>query len=454
MATPNAIGPLQVSAPAANGYVAKTQAARLRSGKDGEVIVRHREYITDVIPASTGTTAGAFQLLVSHHINPGNPLLFPWLSEIATRFESYKFKALRFIYEPQCATSSAGTVMMVIDYDDADSPPDNKTQFMSFKNATRSPPWFAGNNESAPSDLSKRSTYFVRNSSQASSTDSRLYDTGQFYLAYEGPALAASFYAGELYVEYDVCLMTPALESSALSGSVGTTSNASSIAALADLLNASAQGPNPPVPLAVPSDTGSLFIGSSVPGTYQVTAYVQVTPAFAGVNNLLFDVATGSNAELGTLSFRTSSPNPGTFWSISQAVKFPNTTDFIKLFMTGVNWGTLTTDLCYVILSPLSADTAGVPAPSTTSMAILSRQSNVARIEGAMRAFKADRKAFEEPLAPESVRERPSTWEYSISKEKKQVMDDLADSMQAKCQLTKVKCSDCPLRQKMVGLEY
>ena len=54
-------------------------------------------------------------------------------------------------------------------------------------------------------DLHKRQTYFVR--SGATSEDLRLFDTGNFFLCVQGQASTAL--VGELYVEYDISLMTP-----------------------------------------------------------------------------------------------------------------------------------------------------------------------------------------------------------------------------------------------------
>jgi len=60
----------------------------------GSINVRHREFVTDV-PAAN---ASIFSLFINSPINPGNGALFPWLSQIAIRYESYRFKNLRFVY--------------------------------------------------------------------------------------------------------------------------------------------------------------------------------------------------------------------------------------------------------------------------------------------------------------------------------------------------------------------
>lgn len=387
MAAPKALGPIQVSAPAANGYVARVRQAKLKSSRNGTVTVCHREYVTDVLPLQE--TEGAFQLLVSHHINPGNPLLFPWLSEIATRFESYKFSKLRFVYEPQSPTSSAGTVMMVTDYDEADSAPLSKTQFMAFKGGVRSPPWFTCAFEADPSDLNKRSTYFVRNSSQAATgNDSRLFDTGQFYLAYEGDTAAGGFSAGELYVDYEVTLMTPALESSALSGAA-TYDNPSSPITSTNTIATSLKttGPNPPIVVASASDTGSLFFTPSVPGLYLASWFLNITDTITGGSQLNWAVPSGSNAVLGPYTFESSNQPAGAvgpFYWTSRVVRFPNSTDMVQLYGGGFNLGTVGVQQFILLLTPISEDTQGSPAPVAVDPRAIQARAMVRRLDTAL----------------------------------------------------------------------
>lgn len=387
MAAPRALGPIQVSAPAANGYVARVRQAKLKSSRNGTVTVCHREYVTDVLPQQE--IEGAFQLLVSHHINPGNPLLFPWLSEIATRFESYKFSKLRFVYEPQSPTSSSGTVMLVTDYDEADSAPTSKTQFMAFKGGVRSPPWFTCAFEADPADLSKRTTYFVRNSSQAATgNDSRLYDTGQFYLAYEGDTAAGGFSAGELYVDYEVTLMTPALESSALSGSATYDKVGVPITTTALIASSlQAKGPNPPIVVHSDADPGSLFIAPSVPGLYLLQWFLNITDTIVGGSNLSFAVPSGSNAMFGPYNFKSGNQAAGTvgpFYLASEVVRFPNVTDMVQVFGNGFNLNSVGVEQCIFLLLPISEDTQGSPAPAAITPQALQGKALVKRLNVAL----------------------------------------------------------------------
>lgn len=201
-ATPSSGMGMSVSAPIANGNVIGVSKASIANTGSG-IRVRHKEYITDVVHA----TPGIFETLLYENVNPTNSRLFPWLSSIAPRFETFRFNALKFIYEPQCATSSEGTVMLAVDYDAADDPPSDKTELMSYKGAVRSPAWFACCNSSASSDLRKSPNYYTRS---ASNTDTRITNVGKLILAFQGES--SGFTAGELYVEYDLQLDTPQLQ--------------------------------------------------------------------------------------------------------------------------------------------------------------------------------------------------------------------------------------------------
>lgn len=63
------------------------------SNEGSSIIVRHRELISD-LSASASFQPG------SRRINPGDADVFPWLSGIASRYEKYKFRKLKFTMVP------------------------------------------------------------------------------------------------------------------------------------------------------------------------------------------------------------------------------------------------------------------------------------------------------------------------------------------------------------------
>lgn len=191
-------------APVAESFHERTQKPRIQQRHDS-IRVRHREFLWDIV----GSVEFAYDQFA---VNPGLAETFPWLSAIANRYESYRFHKLRFVYEPATSTATSGAVMMACDYDASDSGPNTKTVLMAYKNAQRSAPWAACENVSDISDMRKVPTYYVR-SGVVASTDIKTYDVANFFIATNGQASATDI--GELYVEYDVELLTPQLNNSA-----------------------------------------------------------------------------------------------------------------------------------------------------------------------------------------------------------------------------------------------
>ncbi len=216
----------KVYAPQASGQVRKMQNPRFiapnpRKGRNGDIIVAHREYITDI----SGSVLFASN---SVPINPGLNGSFPWLSGVAQRFESYRFTKLRFCFETESPNTTKGTVLLTNDYDPSDAAPTSKSQAMAYRSAVRSPPWSDSCLQAIKEDLEKRATYFVRQGNLSANQDIKLYDVGNHYVCTQGQADTSV--VGELYVEYECMLMTPQLNAAgggeSISGSFTGSSNA------------------------------------------------------------------------------------------------------------------------------------------------------------------------------------------------------------------------------------
>lgn len=168
---------------------------------DGRVRIRHREYVGEI----AGSVAFAS---TSFSINPGLQALFTWLSIIAPQYESYVFKRLRFLYETEKSASTDGSVMLAVDFDAADEAPVNKQQLMAFHNAVRSAAWNPCEFSSDGPDLRKFGVQrYLRSGALAANQDVKTYDVGNLIVATQG--MSGASVVGELYVEYDVELITP-----------------------------------------------------------------------------------------------------------------------------------------------------------------------------------------------------------------------------------------------------
>lgn len=193
------------SAAVATSHNRKFIPANIRNLPSGAIRVKHREYLADVVGPASGL---AFNIGVNIPVNPGMSAFSPWLAPIARRFESYMFHALRFVYETEAPTSLGGTLILTLDYDASDAPPGSKQFAMNFDGAVRSAPWTDCSHNSRMENLQKMKTHFVRSSSIPAGTDIKLYDLGNFYAITQN-LTANSAVCGELYVEYDVELVTP-----------------------------------------------------------------------------------------------------------------------------------------------------------------------------------------------------------------------------------------------------
>jgi hypothetical protein len=164
--------------------------------------IRHREYLGP----QTGS-ALSFAVTRSEFINPSNAALFPWLSAIASRFESYKFHKLRTHYVPTCPTTKQGFMGVAIDFNVYDSPPTSKQQMLQYQSVVTGPCWAEFDQEYKRDDLQKRKTYFCDNA--AVSTGARaMFHTGQLFIA-SGGVDGTLTNLGDLYLDYDIEFMTP-----------------------------------------------------------------------------------------------------------------------------------------------------------------------------------------------------------------------------------------------------
>lgn len=168
---------------------------------DGRIRVRHREFIRDV--------HGSEEFVSTlYQINPGLPTMFPWLSVVAAQYESYLFRSLKFCYETQKSASTSGSVMLAVDFDAADDAPTNKQVMMSYHNAVRASVWNECIFRGDARDLKKFGVQrYIRSGNIAANLDIKTYDVGNLIVATQGEENTSAI--GELYVEYEIELITP-----------------------------------------------------------------------------------------------------------------------------------------------------------------------------------------------------------------------------------------------------
>lgn len=183
------------NAPSAINYQSNARSFRMHPGAhEGEIVIRHREYITDVSGVTTFGTTGI-------SINPGLATAFPWLSHLAPSFEKYQVDELKVEFIPMKGTNTVGRVAMAIDYDALDSLPSFKNELYAFSGARDGQVWDKLN------ITGKRCAPKYTRVGTVSGSDLKTYDYGRLIIGVAGTADTSVI--GEVFVEYVIRLQIP-----------------------------------------------------------------------------------------------------------------------------------------------------------------------------------------------------------------------------------------------------
>lgn len=191
---------VKVLAPASVGQRQTIKKPRTRTSKSGNYCVSHSELVDSIIGNNDFVNS-------SFTINPGVQSVFPWLSQIAPNYESYKFKKLHFRYVPSVGSQQSGTMYMAPEFNNNDLPPTDESQLASYDDCVTGSVWTNHVYRCSAQNLNKRKSYFVRSGSLPSNADVDLYDVG--YLNITALDCGSTLKVGKLWVDYDVEFMTP-----------------------------------------------------------------------------------------------------------------------------------------------------------------------------------------------------------------------------------------------------
>lgn len=174
--------------------------------------VSHREYVMDILAPADGQQ---FNPMV-FTINPGDPAVFPWLSNIAQLFEQYKFHGLVFEFvsttSPYNQSPSMGYVMMAAQYNVLQAPFQSPIEL---ENSTDSIMARPDHCIMYGLECQKQSYnyYYVRNNRNVV-VDPATYDFADVTLATKG--LPSSYVPGstigQLWISFDIELVQPIYE--------------------------------------------------------------------------------------------------------------------------------------------------------------------------------------------------------------------------------------------------
>nr|QKV51069.1 putative capsid protein [Crucivirus sp.] len=177
---------------------------------EGGFIVRHREFIGDMIGSSAFTT-------YAFSINPGISATFPWLASVAQNFEEWVPRGIIFNYKTTSsdsvvstnANAGLGTVIMATEYNPYNGTFASKQQMENYEFAKSCKPSMSMLHAvECSKNLNPMGSYFVRTAATPSTQDIRLYDLGLFQIAAQGMQANGSA-IGELWVTYEIELRKP-----------------------------------------------------------------------------------------------------------------------------------------------------------------------------------------------------------------------------------------------------
>ena len=172
-------------------------------------VISHREFIRDIRSSidfeSTTLT-----------INPGDPVTFPWLHQIAENFEEYIFQGLVFEYKTNSATAvsstntAMGTVCMATQYNSLapDFTSKHQIENYEFSNSAVPSESFLHAIECDPK-LGNDVKYVFNERDSKVNADPRMYNLGKTTIGTQGMQAASTI--GELWVTYKICFMKPRL---------------------------------------------------------------------------------------------------------------------------------------------------------------------------------------------------------------------------------------------------
>ena len=172
----------------------------------GGLRITGRSYITSV----DSTNKYSNGLLAIIDCNP--VLLNDRVATIATTYEKYVYQSITYRYVPQCATSTAGSVMLTFERDPANPAAnggDNSTfmqNCMSYEHTSITPPW-VGSSVTYKRDANEKKLFYI--SGQGSNYNPR--DTSQGHFLCYGANVPTGTGLGFIVMDYVLDLCEPSI---------------------------------------------------------------------------------------------------------------------------------------------------------------------------------------------------------------------------------------------------
>ncbi len=286
-------------------------AVRGNAKMNGSVRIRHRELMATF-------TAGVTS---SWRVNPVDAGTFPYLSTLARMYDRYKIHSLSFVTVAGTPSTAAGRWYAAWDPDSSDSSPVSYGSYMAMEHSVSHSAWQSGSISIAPMSQFRLVEEFPDD----------LKDHGRFW--WTNNATTGSF---DIYVEYDITLDSPNIESPTHVG------KGSYDTLLASGAYSFTYGPRLAQPMLVP--TAKTF--RLAPGFYLIHSHLRGTGLTAGAWTVS-DLGGGSSVVGAQRSTTTSTTE------VARAVAV-SVSSFGAIVVIG-DTGTFTTNRCLLSVSPVSA---------------------------------------------------------------------------------------------------
>lgn len=180
--------------------------------KEGATVVRHREYLGQIISSSTANT---FKIQ-TFPLNPAQSQTFPWLASIAANYEEYSPNGVVFEFKSTCSDAIAsstnlalGSVLLATQYDPLDATFQSDIEMLNYE--------FAQSCKVSDSvchfiecdpKQTPLSHLYTRPGAPINNSDLRFSDLGTFSIASYG-LQGTSVVLGQLWVTYEFLLYKP-----------------------------------------------------------------------------------------------------------------------------------------------------------------------------------------------------------------------------------------------------
>lgn len=190
----------------------------IRNSNSDHVVVSHREYIGDLYtgPLVEGGDVTVFDIK-SFDINVGNPLLFPWMANMAHNFQEWDARGIiveaKTLASEYASNVSLGATFMAVDYNSLDDPPLNKKELENMDWAMSAKP---SSSIMMPVECKRSDSvtnnFFVSIDGDYQGGDRRLFNLGTLFIGTSGVS-AAETPVAEIWITYEVALLKPKIHS-------------------------------------------------------------------------------------------------------------------------------------------------------------------------------------------------------------------------------------------------